>query len=392
MRILFLNEKRGYFGGVEQNIADSVAGLRARGHRCFLAYAEDTARDAPGYGELFDETHRCVEAGAAEDAMTLAAIAEKTTPDVLYFHKIPALPERSALPAIRCVRYVHDHDLCCPRHHKYFVHNTRICRHPAGWRCWLDLAFVARDRSSPLGLRFQTLGPLMAELGRHRELDGLLTGSRFMRDELVMNGIAAERIHLLPPVVRMEEAAAVPLPEEPRILFVGQLIRGKGVDLLLRALALLDVPFTATIVGDGNARAGLEALAGKLGLDGRVTFAGWVDNRAIGAHYAAARVLAVPARWPEPFGMIGLEAMRHGRPVVAFRAGGIEDWLADGETGVLVGEQDVPAYARALALLLGDHALAVRMGEAARERVRSLYNFDDYLKRLEGLLAGESST
>jgi glycosyltransferase involved in cell wall biosynthesis len=384
VRILFVNEKLGWFGGVEQNIADTAAGLRDRGIECRLAWGEETTRDPAGYTALFAGVDRCsVHGGAGE---SLDALVRRHRPDVVYFHKVARLPDLEGLP--RAVRMVHDHDLCCPRKHKYFAHNAHVCHHPAGWRCWLDLAFIERARGTALGVRLRPLGNHHAEMRRNRALDLCLVGSRFMRDELAMNGFAADRVEILPPVVRMRAPAVSDAAADPHILYVGQLIRGKGVDLLLEALARVRQPFRATIIGEGNARPALEAQCAALKLGDRVRFLGWVPNAELGAHYAAARVLAVPARWPEPFGMIGLEAMHHARPVVAFAVGGIPDWLVDGTTGFLVPERDTGAYAAALDRLLADRDLATRMGRAGLERVHSVYTFEGYLDRLVTLLAG----
>ena len=384
MKILFVNEWLGWFGGVEQNIADTVTGLRERGHHCVLAWGKRSAKQPDAYAVLFDQSLACSDFEGA-DGESLQRIAERTAADVVYMHKMPHLP---ALPPGRVVRMVHDHDLCCPRRHKYFAHNTHVCHHPAGWRCWLDLAFVERDRGSALGIRFKDLFAHRREMQRNTHLDRLLVGSRFMQEELLMNGFPADRVAILPPVVRMQPAEQVPIAEDPHILFVGQLIRGKGVDLLLEALARLDCPFEATIAGDGNARAGLEEQARTLGLADKVRFLGWVPADQIGIVYTRARLLAVPARWPEPFGMIGLEAMRHGRPIVAFAVGGIPDWLQDGENGILVPERDVEAFAAALKRLLMDRELAVRMGRRGLDIVNSRYGFDHYLEQLETHLGG----
>jgi glycosyltransferase involved in cell wall biosynthesis len=280
---------------------------------------------------------------------------------------------------------VHDHDLCCPRRHKYYAWNGRICDWKAGWRCYLDLAFLGRA-PGPLKVGLVSIGDKMKEMRRNQRLSLLLVGSAAMRDELVMNGFPAERVEILPPVVRMAERPMPPMPPENRILYVGQLIRGKGVDLMLRALTHVKSDFQLTIAGTGNARARLEQLSGKLGLDGKVKFAGWVSPQGLGEYYAGAKLVVVPSRWPEPFGMIGLESMHYGRPVVAFRVGGIPDWLEDGDTGLLAPEQDVRAMAQAIDRLLGDLQLCRKLGVQAQERVRERFSFERYLDRMEAFL------
>lgn len=390
MKILFVNEKCGYYGGVEQNVADTAEALRGRGHACFLAYGHTTERDAEQYQARFDGCWRCPEL-ACEDTngggRRFAEVLRHTGADVVYFHKVPELTFcESLLSGIRAVRMVHDHDLCCPRRHKYFALTGRVCRHKVGWRCWGDAAFLVRDCTSRLGLRWNRIARVVSEMRRNYRLDTLLVGSRFMRDELVSNGFPEENVHILPPVVRMADPGRQPVPEQQRVLYVGQLVRGKGVDLLLRALAQVSCEFTATLVGSGNAEAKLRRVCRRLGLSDRVKFAGWVDHESLSPFYAAAKVVAVPSRWPEPFGMTGLEAMHHGRAVVAFATGGIPDWLEHEVTGLRVPEQDVGALARAMERLLTDTEFAARLGQNGLERVQQRYSLDRYIDRLEAYL------
>ena len=282
---------------------------------------------------------------------------------------------------------VHDHDLCCPRTHKYYLLDDRICTHRAGWRCVLDGAFVARAPGSRIGIAPVNLVARLRERQRNRCLDSLIVASRFMRQEMIQNGFAPHTLRILPPVPT-SEVEPTPLPAERRVLFVGQLLRGKGVDFLLAALRLVRAPFTATLVGDGNARPSLERLALELGLQHSVHFAGWVPHQELGEFYRRAKVVVVPSRWPEPFGLVGVEAMLHARPVAAFAVGGIPDWLADGKTGILAPAKDVGALAKAIGALLDDSTLAARLGAAGRQRAMRRYSFDGYLTALEHELRG----
>ena len=396
MKILFVNERCGYFGGVEQNVADTAEGLRARGHECFLAYGEVTWRGASEYKALFDATFSCIEMASGSGnghSHALREIAKQVEPDVIYFHKIPELAFGDLLLSeYRTVRMVHDHDLCCPRRHKYFALSGRVCQHPAGWRCWADAAFLTRDRTSRVGVGWVSIGRKVRAMQANYRIDRLLVGSRFMRDELLLNGFGERSVQVLPPVVRTVPAPPTPVPQEPRILYVGQLIRGKGVDLLLRALPHLSCEFFATIVGMGNAERKLRAVCHGLGLTPRVHFQGWVDHQELDAYYREAKVVVVPSRWPEPFGMVGLEAMHRARPVVGFGVGGIPDWLEHEVTGLLVPEQDVQGLARALERVLTDTELADTLGKNGHERVLSKYSFERYLDQLESHLQLDSRT
>jgi len=389
LNIVFVNTYCGSFGGVEQNIADVASGLRERGHHCTLLYRTETPNGAAAYGMHFDETAVCVD----ETALTQELIVrcEAGNLDAVYVHKIdsvrPLLPLKSR---VRLVRMFHDHDQCCPRRHKYFTFSSRICQEPVGWRCWADLAFIERNQSKPLGIRLRSLGKHKREMYANSKIfDCFLVASRFMRDELVMNGFAAAHIHCLPPCVRIPERPVTPVPDNKEILFVGQLIKGKGVDLLLEAVVRLQKPWHLTVAGDGNARAGLEQKARELGIAGAVSFAGWVARDALDSLYENCRILAVPSRWAEPFGMIGLEAMHRARPVVGFAVGGIADWLEDGVNGYAVPERDTQGFAQALDRLLGDIDTARSMGNNGRNKLERLFAYEGYLDKLLEALQGK---
>jgi len=222
---------------------------------------------------------------------------------------------------------------------------------------------------------------------RRKQLDLSLVASGFMQLELLSNGFPPERTCVLPLAIPQDVTSPSVVPSGiPTVLYVGQLIHGKGVDLLLRALAQINVSFRAIIVGKGNAEASLRCLSRELGLEDRVEFAGWVENASLPGYYALSHVVAVPSRWPEPFGMVGLEAMRHAKPVVAFDVGGIPDWLTHGHTGLLVTPGNVGAFAEALERLIVDRELAVTLGAAGAIQVKKRFGFDIYIDRLLELL------
>ena len=163
---------------------------------------------------------------------------------------------------------------------------------------------------------------------------------------------------------------------ESIVLFVGRLVPYKGVDVLLRALTSLDA--VALIVGDGPLRAALERQAIELGVAGRVRFLGTVDADELAALYRACNVFVLPSvTRQEAFGVVQLEAMTAGKPVVSTDLGTGVGWVnRDGETGYVVPPRDAVALRDALALLLGDAALQRSMGEAAAARVRSSFTLE----------------
>lgn len=389
MNILFANNLCGHYGGVEQVMAHTAGELRRRGHTCHLAYGE-ARPDAADYGLLFDSVSQCAEFSGAPHAAGLSfqEITARVKPDVVFFQKVANLPAGvEDAKVYRTVVMAHDHDLWCPTGLGYARHNRQLCRHTAGWRCYFSLAFIEKHSGGKLPFRFNNIQRKVCGMRRYHRFDAILANSTFIREKLLANGFPSDRTHLCHPVLNKDTIIPAPVPEAPEILYVGSLIRGKGVDLLLQALATLRCSFTVNIVGTGKSEAALRQLAKRLDLGGQVNFAGWVPNEAVARYYDSAKVVVVPSAWPEPFGLVGLEAMRHGRPVVAFRVGGIPDWLVHEETGLLAPPLDTKALASSLERLLVDTAMARRFGANGTQRVREHFSFSTYIDCLEQYLA-----
>ncbi len=169
---------------------------------------------------------------------------------------------------------------------------------------------------------------------------------------------------------------------DDRVLYVGRVTRQKGLGQLLRAVKALD-DATLDVCGDGWWQPAAQKLVHRLEIGDRVRFLGWLSDSELSAAYERAAVVAVPSVWPEPFGMVGLEAMAHGRAVVASETGGIPDWLLDGVTGVLTPPGDVSALSSALRRLLGDRELRLQMGAAGAEHVRRHFTADAHIAAIE---------
>jgi glycosyltransferase involved in cell wall biosynthesis len=213
-----------------------------------------------------------------------------------------------------------------------------------------------------------------------RSVHAVVAHSAFIERHLHSNGVTRTA---LVPLFLDPLPEPTPLPSRPRILFSGRVVEAKGVETLLRAAARLNVPLD--VAGDGWLLPRARQLAARLGLSGRVAFLGWLDGDELAKAIDRAGVVALPSHWPEPFGLVGLEALAHGRPVVASRTGGIPEWLADGEVGLLVPPGDEVALAGALAEVLGDARRAAALGARGSALVRSSFTAERYVVAVEGV-------
>jgi glycosyltransferase involved in cell wall biosynthesis len=164
----------------------------------------------------------------------------------------------------------------------------------------------------------------------------------------------------------------------PQILYAGNLVPSKGVDVLLRAAAELThrgVPYQLKILGQGPSQASLEALAHDLGIESSTTWSPFVPQTAMPAEYGASTVVVLPTRGQaEGLGLTLVEALLAGAAVVGTPAGGIPEVVRHEETGLLAREGTPADLADQLQRLLTDASLRARLSRAGREHVLAMYS------------------
>ncbi len=302
-----------------------------------LFYLEPSS--ARGGIEIFAERHAAALRAAGREVEIAHEVPEDLAPfDEIVVHKCTDLATLERFPPERTVLYVHDHDPICPRSYAYTPLRRNCTRASGVWPCLLCAPLCRAWRPA--------LARVLSQRRRKRalaRLRGLVVISDFMKRRLVANGIPEEKIAVEKPTIEPRSGGTV-VPPDIDLLFVGQLIRGKGVQLLLRAMARMRTRRTLDIVGAGNLEGRLRALAEKLGLADRVRFRGFQADPQ--AWMRAAACIVVPSFWQEPYGLVAAEAVALGRPVVAFAIGGLPE--ACGGKATLVPPGDVAALAAAL--------------------------------------------
>jgi glycosyltransferase involved in cell wall biosynthesis len=214
--------------------------------------------------------------------------------------------------------------------------------------------------------------------------------SAFVRDRLVADGVAADRVDVVHNGVGQARPCTGARRDGPPVVGIcGQVGAWKGHDDLVDALALLagrGVPFRLRVYGSGDP-AYVAALRDRIdgqNLAGHVEWMGF--ERDPDRMYAGLDVLAVPSRFEEPFGMTLAEAGARGLPSVATRVGGIPEVVVDGATGLLVPPEAPAALADALGALLTDPARRDELGGAARGRVEAYFLTEHMVERFEAAL------
>ena len=388
-RVLIVHDLLGDLGGAEASVRQSAQALTRDGMDVALLYGTDTGSALEHWHTTFPTRWSWL-----TNRVTAMAAALAWQPQVVWVHNLRDLEVLEALVAtrLRLIRTVHDHHLFCQRGSRYFPWNRRPCTRRAGYACALTCA-VLRNRTGPLPIRLAWPGKKLHEIELCKAFHRTLVNSTYMRDELLLHRFDANRLIVLypaPPSAPLEHIATY---ERPLIVFAGQLVRGKGCDILLRALATLgDRPWQALIAGDGDQLQTCIALATKLGIADRVTFSGRVPRAELPIHWRDARMGVMPSLWPEPLGLAGIEYMLHGLPVIAFDVGGIRDWLDHGETGFVIPHGDIVALSSAIGTLLDNRELASQMGTLAAQRSAQRFNASASHAQLRAILEGEAGT
>lgn len=232
-----------------------------------------------------------------------------------------------------------------------------------------------------------------AEWDALTRLDLILTASQSAADRLQRLGYPRERLRVvymgkgLSDITREQSTVRQQLSigdDEFLIGFIGRLVPEKGLDLLLEALTKLPPQFRLVLVGAGREEAALRSLAERLGVAKRVHWAGRIAREAVPQYQAALDALVLPSRrtpdWEEQFGMVLVEAMAAGTPVIGSATGAIPEIIGDG--GLTFKEGDIAGLVAMLQKLEGDTALRQELGRRGYARAHMLFTAEAFADRV----------
>jgi glycosyltransferase involved in cell wall biosynthesis len=339
VRLLIATQFLGIVGGAEKYLQALIPELAARGHELCLVH------EYPGsQGEqTIDRDDLCFKCSFSELGLELLLKKSREwNPDLIFCHGLSSPALESALLSTFpiAVMYVHGYYGTCGTGAK--VHTFPIvepCKRQFGKMC-LVLHYPRRCGGlNPITTwrNFQVQSHRQELFQSYRSL---MAASRHMVQEFAAHGVLPDKLHLVPyPNTDILPQADPPSfrPPTGKLLYLGRLSKEKGIDHLLNAIPKaqknLGYNLCLTIAGSGPAEQSVHALAERSKL--QIKFVGWADRETRLKLLQEADLLAVPSVWPEPFGLVGVEAACLALPAVAFNVGGISDWLEAGVTGEL---------------------------------------------------------
>ena len=393
MRVLVANDGFADAGGVQSYLDAVVSGLATRGHDLAMLYLDAAPVAAPSHTVEAMPWFSISRDGAAR---TLDSV-RRWRPDVCFSHNMSELDvDRQLLSVAPVVKFMHGYSGTCVGGQKMFgLPMARPCGRTFGAAC-VALYLPRRCGQLNVATLVRDYGWACDQRDLFNQYRAIVVASAHMKHEYVRNGADEGRVHVNPLFSDHHESQdATTNGDDLSVAFLGRMTTLKGGALLVRAVAeasaKLGKPIELIMVGDGPQRASWERLSAKLRV--RSTFVGWKSGEERWKCLRRASLLAVPSVWPEPFGLVGLEAGSLGVPAIAFDVGGIREWLLPGENGVLV-PGDPP---RASALADGLVSTLERPAALRAMREKALaaacrMSLDRHLDRLEQILGSAGET
>ncbi|AFZ26766.1 glycosyltransferase [Cylindrospermum stagnale PCC 7417] len=305
---------------------------------------------------------------------------------LLHIHDPDMLVDlREECPAVFTL---HNHSSYCPSGTKFLADRGRQCdrnMHPLGcaWGHVVDGCGSRRPQNM-----LQNWGNANNSLDALKKLTiPVIANSDYVRSQIIRGGLSPDRVVTLRCGVQSPQNPTEPLSREihqnQRILFAGRIVAYKGIEWLLKAMAKTDERIHLDIAGDGWGKPSMEKLAQKMGLSDRITWHGWCNSDKLATLYQQCLAVVFPSLWPEPAGLVTLEAYARYRPVIASAVGGIPEHLQDGVTGILVPPNHISQLAAAINELAANYQKSRLMGEKGQAWFQEEFTIDVHAKRLE---------
>lgn len=283
---------------------------------------------------------------------------------------------------------VHNHSFYCPSGTKYLAEQNSICQRNFSYLgcTWGKLIDKCGSRKPSRVIdEFKETQRLKNILKKIKVT--FIANSDYVRQELIKNGVPAKQTVTLRCGIPIPQTATAPLTLEThknqRMLFVGRIVPDKGLEWLLKSLVHTNPRIQLDIAGEGWDRPRLERLAEKLGLTNRIVWHGWCDSDKLNRLYQECFTVIFPSVWPEPAGLVTLEAYARYRPVIAGAVGGIPEHLQDGKTGILVTANDIKKLDDAITDLSTNYQKCVCLGEQGHALFMKEFTMDVHVKHLQ---------
>jgi glycosyltransferase involved in cell wall biosynthesis len=397
MKILFMNTFSAVHGGAERLVFDTSVELLERGHDVSIVFARDDRRSKnpefwpsrvnryyiPELVLPFTDRRDWQSFRHSEQYIGakryLQDILDIESPDLVHVHNFPCLEVLADVDVdVPIVRTIHSYEDLCENHRKQLPDGS-VCAHALGTACRVHCGFEKSFKATRVRAENRFMKTRVSRL---------IAVSSYIREVLLANGFPKSKIRVLSNFTRLN-FKPVDVLDENIVLYVGRLTPEKGLLELIDSLKLTNVPVKLLVVGRDGALGHSDfhkqvvRRASEAGIE--IEIQGWLAGDDLRRAYARARVVAFSSIWPEPFGLVGIEAMTAGKPVIAFDGGGVRQWLDYERTGFIVPHGDIAGFAKCVDQLMSDELLRGLMGATARATAKARFSPDAHIRSLLGI-------
>ncbi len=375
MKILHINEHSELKGGVETYLFSAIPLLEEKGIHSSLAYSYgDLSQDMAGEKSVvIGEIGFVYKSGTRRE---MRDIFQSVQPDIIHIHNVQNTGVvKASFDYGPTVITTHDYRWVCPANSFFYKNTKNVCHKTCGLTCF----------TTTLRKHCLTPRPKYAANFYHRakwtskhsdKFAHIITPSRGAKKRYTDGGFPEENITVLPYFCSLKPSAQPrKLPPRKTITYLGRIAPNKGHEFFIKALGQLPEEVHGVMVGgiSKDAEAELLSLAKKHGCEERLHLHGWASREEVLEIMDNTSVFVFPSLWPETLGIVGIEALSRGVPVVASDLGGVTEWCIDDETGFTVPPKDFKMIAEKVGYLLEDDQRLIKFGENGIELIKKKF-------------------
>ena len=387
MKILHVNDHLAPKGGVETYLLSAIPRLEADGFEQAVVYGA-------GQPELVKHAFEVPEIstpgwGNRESTLRkLSAAIDEFQPDVVHLHNIHnADAIEYLLDNKPVVMTSHDFRYLCPASNFYYRKTEAVCERSCGPACF-GVTLSKKCMTPRPKFAWKYYQRVMRTKKRFADFKHLIAPGQDSADRFIRDGFPADNITILPYFCRIQPLPEPrPIPDKHLMLYLGRLGGNKGGQYFVEALGRLPDNVHGMFIGnvDATTEGVLARLAKQYNCEGRLSWRHWATQEEISQQLMQTSVLVFPSLWPETLGIVGLEAMAHGVPVVASDIGGVPEWLREGRNGFRVPPKDASVLADRIQKIVGNRDTATAMGDEALAYLRERFLPQSHLSVLKSI-------
>lgn len=385
MKIAFITNSLSFTGGVGKYSCSLAHSLSGAGHEILVIH-DDAGASPQIFKTVYIPKSSLYGSEAADATPKVMTALNQFSPDIVHVQACMNYTlEKEIRRTYPAVKSLHVYDFC-PSGTKFHFANQKACCHKPGFMCIPRMLYKRCSKDKNPSTLWMFYRRAKDSHMNDIQYSKMLVASEYVKKQALQAGYQPAQLEVLPYYTSFPLAAAETNAESGDKIFMatGRMLLEKGFDKLLNAAALLKETPGWKIVFDGHGAElnNLKQQAHRLGLEKHAEFPGWLSPEKHEELYRKSYAVLVPSIWPEPFGLVGIEAMSYGKPVIAFQSGGIPDWLKENENGYLVPAGDVRLFSEKMLFLLQHPEKAAAMGKNGFHRASVHYTEEIHVQRL----------